>query len=244
MGTAVITGASGDIGKALCSVFKDAGYYVIGSDVRESDAFCDKFIELDLQRLSNDAAYRETSLKMLKELIKDTGLTVLVNNAAVQMLNKTADITHAEFRQTLDVNFIAPFLLAQGLLQELQKAKGSIINMASIHAEQTKPKFVSYAASKAGLVGLTKAMAIDLAPDVRVNAISPAAIRTQMLEEGFNGDHRSFNALKEFHPVKRIGEPEEVAKAALYLASVEAAFITGSVLSIDGGIGSRLHDPS
>lgn len=243
MKTAVITGANGDIGKALCKAFKDTGFYVVASDLKNDGISSDKFIEIDLKKLCSDIEYKEESLSILKETVKDNGLSVLINNAAVQLLNRTEDIAQAEFQQTIDVNLTGPFLLTQALLPELRKAKGSVINIASIHAELTKPGFVSYATSKAALAGLTRAMAIDLGPDVRVNAISPAAIRTKMLEEGFEDDPGRLNALKDYHPVKRIGEPEEVAKTALYLASDDAAFVSGSVLKIDGGIGARLSDP-
>jgi NAD(P)-dependent dehydrogenase (short-subunit alcohol dehydrogenase family) len=125
----------------------------------------------------------------------------------------------------------------------LEKAKGSVVNIASIHAVATKPGFVCYATSKAALVGMTRALAVDLGPRVRINAINPAATATPMLLAGFEGKAKQFEELSKMHPLERIAQPWEVAKTAIYLASDDASFITGSVLHIDGGIGGRLHDP-
>jgi NAD(P)-dependent dehydrogenase (short-subunit alcohol dehydrogenase family) len=128
-------------------------------------------------------------------------------------------------------------------LADIERAKGSVVNIASIHAVATKPGFVCYATSKAALVGLTRSMAVDLGPRVRVNAINPAATATPMLLAGFEGKSKELDELAKKHPLERIAQPWEVAKTALFLASPDAAFITGTCLNIDGGIGGRLHDP-
>ena len=170
-------------------------------------------------------------------------LKVLVNNAAVQILGDSAELTVASWQRTLEVNVLAPFLLTQALLQHLEHAKGSVINIASVHARLTKPGFVAYATSKAALVGLTRSMAVDLGKRVRVNAICPAAIATPMLLEGFDGNEAALEQLSSMHPVGRIGTPADVASAAIFLASDQAAFMSGAILGVDGGIGGRLHDP-
>jgi NAD(P)-dependent dehydrogenase (short-subunit alcohol dehydrogenase family) len=170
-------------------------------------------------------------------------LAVLVNNAASQILNRTDDIRISDWDETLQTNLIAPFLFAQLLLPEIERAKGSVINIASIHSVATKPGFVCYATSKAALVGMTRALAVDLGPRVRVNAINPAATATPMLLAGFEGRSEEFDELAKKHPLERIAQPWEVSKTAIFLASPDAAFITGACLHIDGGIGGRLHDP-
>jgi NAD(P)-dependent dehydrogenase (short-subunit alcohol dehydrogenase family) len=170
-------------------------------------------------------------------------LGVLVNNAAVQILGRAEELSAAAWETTLRVNVTAPFLLAQALLPQLEAGAGSVVNMSSIHAAATKPGFTAYATSKAALVGLTRAMAVDLGARVRVNAICPAAIATPMLLEGFKDDPGALAALAGMHPLGRIGTPEEVAHAAVFLASPAAAFVSGAVLGVDGGIGGRLHDP-
>ncbi|MGH8048623.1 MAG: SDR family NAD(P)-dependent oxidoreductase [Chthoniobacterales bacterium] len=241
--TALITGALGGIGVALCEEFRRAGYFVIATDRNDGDCACDEFLKLDVRDLYRSDEVRAEVAKSVQKLLGPDGLHVLVNNAAAQILNRTDDIRIADWDETLQTNLVAPFLLAQMFLSDIERAKGSVINIASIHAVATKPAFVCYATSKAALVGLTRSMAVDLGPRVRVNAISPAATATPMLLAGFEGKSREFDELAKKHPLERIAQPWEVAKTALFLASPDAAFITGACLHIDGGIGGRLHDP-
>lgn len=241
--TALITGALGGIGVSLCEEFRRAGYYVIATDRQEGTCTCDHFMRVDVRDLYRSEEIRERVRKEVSELIAATGLHVLVNNAASQVLNRTDDIKVEDWDETLQTNLIAPFLFSQMLLPEIERAKGSVINIASIHSTATKPGFVCYATSKAALVGMTRAMAVDLGPRIRVNAINPAATATPMLLAGFEGKSQEFDELAKKHPLERIAQPWEVAKTAIFLASPDAAFITGACLNIDGGIGGRLHDP-
>lgn len=243
MKTALITGALGGIGQALCSEFQKAGYFVIGTDKREGVCACDAFINIDVRELYSRASAREKLVADVRAIVGENGLMVLVNNAATQVLNKTDDIKIDDWDATLETNLIAPFLLIQALLPDLEKAKGSCVNIASIHSVATKPGFVCYATSKAALVGMTRALAVDLGPRVRVNAINPAATATPMLLAGFEGKSAEFDELAKKHPLERIAQPWEVAKTAAFLASTDAAFITGACIHIDGGIGARLNDP-
>jgi NAD(P)-dependent dehydrogenase (short-subunit alcohol dehydrogenase family) len=128
------------------------------------------------------------------------------------------------------------------LLNQLEKSQGCIINIGSIHHQLTKPNFISYATSKSALIGLTKALAVDLQGRIRVNAISPAAIETAMLRAGFDNDENALDELRKIHPVQRIGYPSDVAKMALFLASDKSGFIHGANLTLDGGISSVLKD--
>ena len=237
-----ITGANGGIGKALCKTFVEAGYFVIASDKVAGDCVCDVFIQADIEVLSN-SEYRNAIFAKVHDHLNDQGLFGLINNAAIQILGKTEEVQVEHWQQTLDINLIAPFLLIQGLLPELKKAKGSVVNIASVHSISTKPGFVCYATSKTALVGLTKAMAVDLGPDVRINAICPGATATAMLLSGFEGKGQEFKQLSKMHPLERIAQPTEIADVALFLLSQQASFITGASLSVDGGIGVRLHDP-
>ena len=239
----LITGANGGIGKALCKVFADAGYFVIASDQITGDCACDVFIQANIETLCIDPEYRANIFAQVRGYLSEQGLVALVNNAAVQILGKTEEIQVEQWRRTLDTNLIAPFLLVQGLLPELKKAKGSVVNISSVHAISTKPGFVCYATSKSALVGMTKAMAVDLGADLRINAICPGATATPMLLAGFEGKEEEFQQLSNMHPLERIAQPDEIASVALFLVSQEASFITGASLSVDGGIGIRLHDP-
>ena len=242
--TALITGAVGGVGSALCATFTDAGYRVIGCDVRDGRPSCDIFLQCQLLDLCGSDAQRQELLARIRQAIGDGGLSVLVNNAAVQILAPADSITVDQWRETLDTNLLAPFLLTQGLLPELERGRGSVVNVASIHANLTKPGFVAYATSKAALVGLTRSLAVDLGGRVRVNAVLPAATATPMLVAGFEGRPGALEQLAAAHPIKRIAHPEEVAAAVAYLASDAASFLTGATLPVDGGIGGRLHDPA
>ena len=240
--TVLITGALGGIGKALCKVFNEQGWTVIGTDIRIKDSapYCHIALHLDLDRICKDSDYKHFIYKTITQ--KTERIDALINNAAVQLLSATDEIKLSDWYETMNVNLTAPMLLSQLLLSKLEETHGSVVNIASIHQQLTKPRFVSYATSKSALVGLTKAMAVDLQGKVRINCISPAAIETDMLRAGFNHDESALTALKKLHPVQRIGYPEEVAKLALFLVSEEAKFINGANLQLDGGISSVLHD--
>jgi NAD(P)-dependent dehydrogenase (short-subunit alcohol dehydrogenase family) len=241
--TALITGATGGIGQALCQKFAEAGYFVVASDIADGNCVCDAFIQADIETLCTDATYRIRIFAQMHESLQDKGLFALVNNAAVQILGNAENVTVEHWHRTLDVNLVAPFLLIQGLLPDLKKAGGSVVNVASVHAINTKPGFICYATSKSALIGMTKAMAVDLGSDLRVNAICPGATETPMLRAGFEEKEEQFMQLSKMHPLGRIAQPEEIAQVALFLVSSQASFITGASLSVDGGIGVRLHDP-
>lgn len=238
---ALVTGSSGSIGRAIVDVFHQKGYKVIGLD-RKLDTNVDYFVMTNLNEFVENGFLRETILnKIITYLSPNYELFALVNNAAEQILNKSEDLSYQQWQQTMNVNVTAPFLLIQGLLQELIFGKGSVINIASIHNNLTKPRFVAYATSKAALVGLTKSMAVDLAGKIRVNCISPAAVETEMLKAGFPNED-DYQQLKTIHPVGRIGSPKEIAEMVYFLASENAGFINGANIEIDGGISSVLKD--
>ena len=229
---AVITGCAGGIGRALCARFRAAGYDVSGVDTRDCGS-CADHVSADLRDLD--------AVRSLATRFPD--IAVLINNAAVQRLAGTEQISTDDWSDTLAVNVTAPLLLTQVFLPALERNRGSVINIASIHASLTKPAFVAYATSKAALVGMTRSMAVDLGGRVRVNAVCPAAVDTPMLRAGFEGREDAFAELAAAHPIRRIGLPDEIAALAVFLASNAAGFITGAVLNVDGGISARLHDP-
>jgi NAD(P)-dependent dehydrogenase (short-subunit alcohol dehydrogenase family) len=240
----VITGAAGGIGQALCQLFKEQGYVVIASDLVETEGLaCDAFVQADLQTLCQITDYRQQVIQTIRGHLRGEGLHGLINNAAVQIVKATDDLTVEDWHTTLDVNLLAPFLLTQALLPELEQASGSVVNVASIHAQLTKPGFVCYATSKAALVGLTKSMAVDLGPRVRVNAICPAAVETPMLLAGFEGQQQKLKDLAYHHPIQRLASPIEIAQATGFLISERSSFMTGEIISISGGICGRLYDP-
>ena len=240
--TILITGARGGIGQGLSKVFSASGYDVIGMDIMGNEhlTHCTKSISVDLNKLCLDKTYRQNVFAQLNELCQ--GLHVLINNAAVQLLGAVENITSTDWNTTMNVNLTAPMLLSQWAIPLLEQNNGSIVNIASIHAALTKPEFVAYATSKSALIGMTKAMAVDLNGKVRVNAISPAAIETDMLRAGFNNDQSAIDELRKVHPIQKIGSPNEVAELALFLVSEKAGFINGANYTLDGGISSVLKD--
>jgi len=239
--TVLITGVLGGIGSQLARTFNENNYRVIGLDlIDEPSPYCEKFIKFDLNRYCADADYKQEMEAVLNREVPE--LFVLINNAAVQILSSLSEVTIQDWNQTLNVNVTGPLMLSQLFLDRLELSQGSIINIASIHQQLTKRRFIAYATSKSALVGLTKALSVDLQGRVRVNSISPAAIDTQMLREGFNNDESKVKMLNELHPSQRIGKPQEVSQLALLLAEDKLGFINGANLNIDGGISNVLKD--
>jgi NAD(P)-dependent dehydrogenase (short-subunit alcohol dehydrogenase family) len=240
---AVITGAAGGIGRALVNTFAREGYHVIGIDRKKCRLPHAQCITFDLAKLHLWCTEAQEFIKNLQRLCGGR-VNALVNNAAVQIVKPVAQIEPRDWDQTLSVNLLAAFWLTRRLLPQLKRGKGSVINIASIHARLTKSNFCLYASSKAAMVGLTRSLSIELAPRVRVNAISPAATDTAMLRAGFKDETEKLLGLRKFHPLKRICSSREIADAAFFLADERSGFITGSDMVIDGGIGSLLYDPS
>ena len=218
----LITGACGGIGQALCTAFRNAGYFVISTDRSSVDSTQDHHLVADLRLIARSSApglaFRDAVMRSLDGRV----LSCLVNNAALQKLGHIGSIALDDIHDTIDVNVVAPLVLGQLFVEDLRKARGSIINIGSIHSDLTKPGFVSYSTSKAALAGLTRAMAVDLGGGVRVNTIQPAAISTEMLREGFQDNSQAWDELGHHHPAGRIGQPEEVAAMAVFLASTQA----------------------
>jgi len=242
----LITGANGGIGNALCTVFGNAGYAVIATDSSPNRRTnCEHYIPLDLIQFARHQDLRDHFSATLGDILRDGELMALINNAATQRIGDLGTLSADDFRTTLDVNVTSPFLLSQICLPFLENSKGSILNIGSIHASLTKAGFVAYATSKAALAGLTRASAVDLGSrGIRVNAIQPAAIETDMLLAGFTHNPDGYITLKDYHPIKRLGLPNEVAELGLFLCSSEhTGFISGATIDLTGGIHAKLHDP-
>jgi NAD(P)-dependent dehydrogenase (short-subunit alcohol dehydrogenase family) len=242
MKTILITGSNGAIGQGLCQSFTENGWWVIGTDLEEnSKGNTSAYLAIDLDRLCEDMIYNDQAIKgLLCEC--EEGLDVLVNNAATQILAPIEDLTFKNWQKTLNVNLNSVFILIKELLPKLEEKKGNVINIASIHAALTKSNFSAYATSKAALVGLTKSLAVELGSRIRVNAICPAAIDTPMLHSSFNNNPQGLKLLDEHHPSKKIGSIHDVVRSVLFLID-ESSFLNGSIVNLDGGISSRLHDP-
>lgn len=244
---AVITGSSGGIGSALVDAFLSDSYSVVGIDTADSGRNSVRFVEInaDLCEFTKNENYREQTLNQIKnhlpERLEDF---VLINNAAVQILNPVSKLNWSDWDKTLTVNAVAPFFLVQGFLEQLIKTHGHVINISSVHSRLTKENFSCYASSKAALEALTRSLALELSKKgVSVNAIAPAAINTKMLKDGFANVPHKLKQLESYHPSGSIGTPEELAVLVKSITKQKGSFLTGSILDFNGGISSCLHDP-
>lgn len=242
---ALITGAAGEIGAALVREFQSHGVQVFGTDVERKPKWLelDQYARLDLQAIVKASTQeRHELLSEISSWTKESGLDVLVNNAAVQVLAPAEELDSDSWQQSINVNLLAPFFLVQSLLPSLEEVGGSVVNVSSIHARVTKAGFMAYATTKAALSGMTRAMAVELGNRIRVNAVEPASIDTTMLRASFEGKEKSFQELGERHPLGRIGTPEEVASLVYSIAMGEFKFLHGACVDMSGGISARLHD--
>ena len=230
----LITGCLGGIGSSMVDFFKEKGWFVIGTDKRES------FSNADI-KITTDLSMVEDAVKTIEARIKKAGLTrvdALINNAAVQIKRKFKDFTYNDWLESVNVNIISAFMLVQKLHKYLKG--GSVINIGSIHAKQSKKDFILYATTKGAIRTLTQNLSLELAPDIMVNCIAPAAINTPMLKAGLTKDE--YNQLKKYHPADMIGDPIELSKLILTLCE-RNIFLTGAYIEYDGGISKLLHDP-
>ncbi len=239
----VITGVVGGIGRAIASKFKEQGWYVVGIDLAEisDSSTLDRFIQADVSQAA-DWARIEAEIATMSGTVK-----ALVNNAAVQICKPLLETSLEEWHRVLDVNLTSVFLGVKTVCPQMQFGS-AIVNVSSVHAIATSPQIAAYAASKGGMTALTRALALELAPNTRVNAVLPGAVDTSMLRSGIMRGHVAGDsadeliaALGQKHVVKRIGQPDEIAEAVYFLAAEQtASFMTGQTLTIDGGATARL----
>ena len=217
MRRAVITGAGGNIGRGLVAAFREAGYEVLATDQGEGD-----WTPLDLTDADAIAAFCERV---------EGPVHALVNNAGVASWNRpVGETSAADFDRVLAVNLRAPFLLIKGLLPRFVPGESAVVNVASLRWKMTDENNEPYSASKGGLYGMTQAMAVSLGRShgLRLNTVSPGWIVPP--GEGVRPEDDAI------HPLGRVGRPPDIAAAALYLCSPEAAFVTGTDLIVDGGM--------
>lgn len=234
-GTALVTGGAKRVGEAICRALHAEGYRVLVHCHRSQ-------AEGELLVRTFNALRRDSAVLLTGDLAQDAGLdtviaetlelapdlSLLVNNASAYFPTPLATATRAQWDELVNANLRAPFFLAQGLHKRIAGNFGSIINLADIYAERPPKDHPVYAASKAGIVSLTKSLARDLAPGVRVNAVAPGAI---LWPENATEAYRQQLLAK--IALQRAGTPEDIARAVVYLAGAE--YVTGQVLAVDGG---------
>lgn len=236
--TAVVTGGSRGIGKAICLKFAENGadiaFLYAGNTVKAEETLKElKALGVKAKAYQCNVADADAAAAVVKEIVKDFGgIQILVNNAGITKDKLVPMMKAADFDAVIDTNLKGVFYMIKGVYPLFLKQKGGkIINISSVSGLTGNPGQANYSASKAGVVGLTKSVAKELASrGVCCNAIAPGFIATEMTEALEN------DALKEAIPMKRFGEAEEVAKLALFLASEQSDYITGEVIRIDGGL--------
>jgi 3-oxoacyl-[acyl-carrier protein] reductase len=240
---AIVTGSSRGIGKAIAKLFASEGARVVvnySKSEKEALAVVDE-IKRDGGRaihLQADISKSGDVRKMVQKTVQEyNGVDILVNNAGVHFAKDFFDITEDEWNRTIDVNLKGAYLCSKEVAPIMIKQKrGRIINISSNSGEyhQSAMRFVEYVVSKAGMNGLTRALALKLGPYIRVNAILPGYISTEMVAHFTPEDEKM---LMNETAVKRFGKVEDVAYAALFLASDESDFITGELMFVTGGRG-------
>lgn len=245
--TILITGAAGGIGRATVTLFTEKGWRVIGvdrTDFGEGFPRSGLFIKSDISRPEDMQAIFQSANAFTDSL------DGLINNAAMQIAKPLIETTVEEWDAVMAANLRSVFLGVK-LAHPLLKARGgaAVVNVSSVHAIQTSANIAAYAASKGGLLALTRAMAIEFAPDnIRVNAVLPGAVDTPMLRAGLGRGHVGgenvqdrLDNLARKTVNGRVGTPEEIASAIYFLADNEqSSFMTGQALVIDGGATARL----
>ena len=239
--TALITGASSGIGEAIARRFAAEGYRVLSAQRRPAPVG---------ESLSADLLQPGAAQAVMAQLRALTDrLDVVVNNAGLMLEGTAEESSEADWQAQMDLNLSLPFLLIREALPLLrQNGGGAIVNIGSVEGLAANPRHPAYAASKAGLHGLTRAIAVDEGPrGVRCNAVAPGWIDTPLnldFIDSLTGDTAAFHAgLKDIHPVGRTGRPEEVADLVYWLCSDQAGFMTGQVLTLDGGRTAKLSLP-
>jgi meso-butanediol dehydrogenase/(S,S)-butanediol dehydrogenase/diacetyl reductase len=235
---AIITGASSGLGKAIAEMYLKEGAQVVLSDINPySDNLPD-----EARFFKADTSKKEEVEALVEFTIKEFGsLDIIVNNAGIGSLEEIAEMSDETWEKVISINLNGVFygLRAAAAYMKEKKIKGSIINMASILGQVGFSGAGAYCASKGGVNQLTRTASMELAPHaIRVNSIAPGFIKTSMTKD-IQEDKESNSYIEANTPLGHMGEPNDIAYAAVYLASDESKYVTGSVLYVDGGWTAR-----
>jgi NAD(P)-dependent dehydrogenase (short-subunit alcohol dehydrogenase family) len=241
---AIVTGSTRGIGEGIARrlVSEGASVVVTGRSVDDGETVAAKitkkgagtaaFVRADMRNADDIATLFEATVERFGSL------DVLVNNAAVQTETAVDEVTHEDWAYVLETDFRSYWLCAKHAVEQMDE--GTIVNISSNHAFSTMPAHFPYNAVKSGINGMTKAMALDFGPSIRVNTVNPGWVAVERTTTDMSDEQRQH--LDSIHPVGRIGRPEDVASAVAFLASDDAAFINGTSLLVDGGRGAVLQD--
>jgi NAD(P)-dependent dehydrogenase (short-subunit alcohol dehydrogenase family) len=242
---AVVTGAAQGIGEGIAALFAREGASLVLADVNAERGHATAeqlqargaFGEIIFRRC--DVAHAAQVRGLMDAAMHHCGrIDVLVNNAGYAVYKGVEETTEGEWEKVLGVNLSAFFYTIKYAAPHLRKSHGTVVNIASVRALVTTPGVFAYTAAKAGVLGLTRAAALDLAPDVRVNAILPGAIDTPMHRENVAATmdvDEGMRMIRDRIPMKRHGQPADIARAALFLATEASSWSTGGCFAVDGG---------
>jgi NAD(P)-dependent dehydrogenase (short-subunit alcohol dehydrogenase family) len=229
----IVTGAARGIGAGIARHLSGEGWRVVASDADEA-AVRASAATIGATPIPCDVADESAVQRLVDQTRAHFGrIDAIVSNAGISRNGPLASTSLADWNTVLATNLTATFLLARAAEADLRAARGSIVAIASTRAHMSEPNTLAYSASKGGLVALTHALAMTLAPDVRVNCISPGWIDTGKWGALSDSDHAQ-------HPAGRVGTPEDIAVAASYLLSDGARFVTGTELIVDGGMTRKM----
>jgi len=249
----IITGSASGIGRASAMEFAKEGAQVVVADINLAGAQeTVKQIEAAggvALAVKTDVADSESVQALVEQTLRSFGrINVLFNNAAIQVNKTVEDTTVEEWTREISINLGGVFLCSKFALPHLRKTKGCIVNMASVNGFFVEPRCAGYCATKGGIIALTKAMAIDHGKEgIRVNCICPGYIDAGLAWGYFEvqpNPAEARQAAGKLHALWRIGQPEEVARVAVFLASEDASFMTGAAVEVSGGIGTGLPPTS
>jgi 7-alpha-hydroxysteroid dehydrogenase len=236
---AIVTGSGKGIGQGIGLTFAEAGARVVFTARTESDvqANAEKAKAFGAPALAVPCDVRDDS--QLQTLVAKTveafgRIDIVVNNAGGAVPNQVPRTNRKRFNEAFDFNVTSPFMVVRFCLPHLKESKGCVINICSAVGRIVQPNFSVYGTVKAGLIHMTRLMASDLAPDVRVNGIAPGSILTDSLRGLL--DEPNLQKMCDKTPMKKLGEVDDIALAALYLASPAAKWVTGKILEVDGGM--------
>jgi NAD(P)-dependent dehydrogenase (short-subunit alcohol dehydrogenase family) len=259
---ALVTGTARGIGRAIAGAFVREGARVVGVDVLvEAGRAAAAELSAEAAELSAGGAgsgsftfercdvSRETDVRdVVRRVVKAHGrIDILVNNAAVQVEALAADVTVADFHRVVDVNLLGCVLFCREVLPAMVAAgSGSIVNMSSVNAFSADPLLPVYGATKAAIIGYTKSVAIAYGPHgIRANAICPGDVDTELNRAFFEAhpDPAGFRSrVEREYPVRRIASTAEIARVAVFLASDDASFVSGTSVVVDGAITARIYE--
>jgi len=247
---ALVTGAAMGIGAGIARRFSEAGATVVVFDIngeRASEVAKELAPSGRATAIQGDVANEAGVRAAVEQTVREFGaIDVLVNNAGIEVPGQIPDLTSADWDRQLGVNLKGAFFFSKYAIPHMRaRRRGVIINISSVHAFVSYAGNAAYDASKAGLIGLTRAMALDHGSDgIRVNAICPGYIDTPLMDAWLATLPDAEAAMRQvlsFHPMGRIGTPRDIAEAALFLASDAASFISGTYLVVDGAMTAAGH---